>query len=351
MTAVTNSSGAATANPPPASRFLASAPAFAIVALVWLLIYIPALARPGLLDDADSIHAEAAREMVLNHNWVTLYINGVRYLEKAPLMYWTVATSYKLFGVGEWQTRLPLALGVLGLAWCAFIFGRRYYGVEAGFYAALILVTAPGLFVYTRFLIPDVLVAMWLTLGLYFFLIAYEQERPSRWLCWGIAVTIALDVLTKSLIGIVFPGLIIGVFLLLTGGLRKILKFHLVSSTLVFLAVAAPWHILAAIRSPAQPTGPEKGFLWFYFINEQFLRYLNKRIPRDYDKVPLLLFWALLLAWLIPWFVYMFPALGEIPRRFRDWRDHLDARARANLFCGIWAAAIMLFFSFSTRQE
>ncbi|HUJ33151.1 MAG TPA: glycosyltransferase family 39 protein [Candidatus Acidoferrum sp.] len=351
MTASQTTSAPATSLSRSPARFFASAPAFALVALVWLLIYIPALAQPGLLDDADSIHAEAAREMVLNHNWVTLYINGIRYLEKSPLMYWSVASSYKLFGVDEWQTRLPLALGVLGLAWCAFIFGRRYFGTQGGFYAALILVTAPGIYVYTRFLIPDVLVAMWLTLGLYFFLIAYEQERPSHWLCWGVAVTIALNVLTKSLIGIVFPGMIIGAFLLLTGGLRKILKFHLISSAVVFLIVAAPWHILAALRSPAQPSGPEKGFLWFYFVNEQFLRYLNKRVPYDYDKVPLLLFWALLLAWLVPWFVYLFPALGEIPRHFRAWRDGLDARARANLFCGIWAAVIMLFFSFSTRQE
>jgi 4-amino-4-deoxy-L-arabinose transferase-like glycosyltransferase len=322
-----------------------------IIGLAWLLIYIPTLARPGLLDDADSIHAEAAREMVLNHNWVTLHINGIRYLEKAPLMYWTVAESYKLFGVAEWQTRLPLALGVLGLAWCAFIFGRRFYGIEAGFYAALILVTAPGIFIYTRFLIPDVFVTMWLTLGLYLFLVGYEQEQPSRWLCWGIAVTMALGVLTKSLIGVVFPTLIIGAFLLLTGTMRRIRKFHPLSSALVFLAVAAPWHILAALRSPAQPTGPEKGFLWFYFVNEQFLRYLNKRVPYDYDKVPLLLFWALLLAWLIPWCAYLFPALREIPIRFRSWREGLDRRARTNLFCGIWAALIMLFFSFSTRQE
>ncbi len=339
------------ATPRASARFFSKISAFAMVALAWLLIYIPALSQPGLLDDADSIHAEAAREMVLNHNWVTLYINGIRYLEKSPLMYWTVAASYKLFGVGEWQTRLPLALAVLGLAWCAFIFGRRYLGAEAGFYAALILVTALGIFVYTRFLIPDVIVAMWLTLGLYLFLIAYEQQQPSRWLCWAIAVTIALNLLTKSLIGIVFPGMIIAAFLLVTGTLRKILKFHLISSTLVFLIVAAPWHILAAIRSPAQPSGPEKGFLWFYFINEQFLRYLNKRVPYDYDKVPLLVFWALLLAWLVPWCVYLFPALGEIPRRIRTWRGDLDSRARANLFFAIWAGVIMLFFSFSTRQE
>ena len=317
----------------------------------WLLIYVPGLSRPGLLDDADSIHAEAAREMVLNHNWVTLYINGIRYLEKAPLMYWAVAVSYKIFGVGEWQTRLPLALAVLGLAYCTFVFGRRYFGKETGFYAALVLITAPGIYVYTRFLIPDVVVAMWLTLGLYLFLRAYEMDQPSIWVCWGFAVTVALDVLTKSLIGIVFPGIIIFVFLLLVGDLKKLLKMHPISSTLVFLVVAAPWHILSALRSPAQPSGPERGFLWFYFINEQFLRYLNKRIPRDYDKVPLLLFWALLLVWLIPWFVFLFPALKQIPVRVRTWRDNLDARGRASLFLGVWAGVIMLFFSFSTRQE
>jgi 4-amino-4-deoxy-L-arabinose transferase-like glycosyltransferase len=325
--------------------------ALGVTLLTWFLIYIPGLSRPGLLDDADSIHAEAAREMVLNHNWVTLYINGIRYLEKAPLMYWAVAISYKIFGVGEWQTRLPLALAVLGLAYCSFLFGRRYFGREAGFYAALVLITAPGIYLYTRFLIPDVVVAMWLTLGLYLFLEAYQMDDPPLWMCSGFAITIALNVLTKSLIGIVFPGMIILAFLLLMGDLKKLLRMHPVSSVLVFLVVAAPWHILSAIRSPAQPSGPERGFLWFYFINEQFLRYIDKRIPRDYDKVSLPLFWALLLVWLIPWFVFLFPALKQIPVRVRTWRDNLDLRGRANLFLGVWVGVIMLFFSFSTRQE
>jgi 4-amino-4-deoxy-L-arabinose transferase-like glycosyltransferase len=333
------------------TKFLSRTTALCTIFAAWFLIYVPSLAQPGLLDDADSIHAEASREMLLNHNWVTLYINGIRYLEKAPLMYWAVALSYKLFGVGDWQTRLPLALAVLALTGGVFIFGRRYLGEEAGLYASLILITAPGIFIYTRFLIPDVIVALWLTLGLYLFRLAYEQDHPSRWVCWGIAITIALNVLTKSLIGIVFPAMIIFVFLLLAGNFKKLLKMHPWSSALAFLVVAAPWHILAAIRSPEQSSGPEKGFLWFYFVNEQFLRYLNKRIPRDYDKVPLLLFWALLFVWLIPWCIYLLPALKNIPGQVRDWRDRLDSRSRANLFFGIWAAVIMLFFSFSTRQE
>src|SRR3984885_1100498 len=238
-----------------------------MASLTLLLIYIPGLSSPGLLDDAEPIPSEGAPEMLFNQNLFFQAEDGIRYLEKAPLMYWSVATSYKLFGVGEWQTRLPLALAVLGLAWCAFLFGRRFLGKEGGFYSALILITAPGIYIYTRFLIPDVVVAMWLTLGLYLFLIAYEQDDPSRWICWGFAVTVALNVLTKSLIGIAFPGMIIFAFVLMTGGFKKLLKMHPVSSTLVFLVIAAPWHILSAIRSPGQPSGPERGFLWFYFIN------------------------------------------------------------------------------------
>src|SRR4029077_2894823 len=323
----------------------------AMILVPWLLIYVPVLSRPGLLDDADSVHAEASREMLLNNDWVTLHVNGIRYLEKAPLMYWAVAASFKLFGVGEWQGRLPLALSVLGVMWCAFLFGRRAFGSEGGLYAALIMGTAPGIYVFTRFMIPDVWVVVWLTASIYLFWIAYEQENPSRWVCWGLAVTVALNVLTKSLIGLAFPAMIIFVFLLITGELRKLAKLRLFSSAVVFLAVAVPWHILAAIRNPAEPTGPQKGFLWFYFWNEQFMRYLNKRVPYDYGKVPLLIFYGLLLLWIVPWCAFLLPALKEIPGRVRAWRTGLDQRQRANLLVGTWAVLIVAFFSFSSRQE
>ena len=331
--------------------FLSKASTLCIVIGAWFLAYVPGLFHPSLLDDADSVHAEAAREILLNHDWVTLYVDGIRYLAKAPLLYWLVAASYKVLGISEWQTRLPLALSVLVLAWISYLFARRFFGREAGFYAALITVTSPGLFVFTRFLIPEVIVAIFLTLGLYFFLVACEQENPSRWLCWGFAVTVALNVLTKSLIGLVFPVGIALSYLFLTGNLKKIWKLHPFSSTLVFLIVAVPWHALAAIRNPAQPTGPEKGFLWSYFVNEQFLRFLNKRIPHDYGKVPLLIFYGLLLLWILPWCAFLFPALRDIPVRIRAWREGLDHRARANLLLAIWAVVIVGFFSFSSRQE
>src|SRR3569623_831854 len=77
-----------------------------IISIFWAIIYLPGLFTPALLDDADSIHAEAAREIITRHDWTTLYIDGLRYLEKAPLLYWGMASSFKLFGVSEWSARL-----------------------------------------------------------------------------------------------------------------------------------------------------------------------------------------------------------------------------------------------------
>jgi 4-amino-4-deoxy-L-arabinose transferase-like glycosyltransferase len=321
----------------------------AVIGLLWVAIYLAGMFTPALLDDADSVHAEAAREMVLRHDWVTLHVNGIRYLEKAPLMYWGVAGSYSLFGVSDWSTRLPLMLGVLALLVATYVLGSQSYGARGGFYSALVLGTALGPYLFTRFLIPDILVGLWLALSFYFFLRTLKEYPPSRLSCWGLAVACALNVLTKGLIGLVFPVAVIGLYLILAGNLRHLLRMRLFSSTLIFFAVAAPWHILATLRNPDQ--GAVHGFLWFYFVNEHFLRYLNKRVPRDYDTVPLMIFWGLLLLWLLPWIVFLPQALKKVPVRWRELRSGLNARKQACLLFLLWAIVILLFFSFSTRQE
>src|SRR5208337_3730753 len=149
---------------------------------LWAVIYMAGLSRPPLLDDADTVHAEAAREMLLQHDWVTLHTNGIRYLEKAPLM-----------------------LGVLGLLLATYKLGRYVFGESGGLYAGVVLATSVGPYIFTRILIPDILIGLWLTIGYYFFLRSLEEEWPSRLACWGFAATCALNVLTKGLIGLVFP--------------------------------------------------------------------------------------------------------------------------------------------------
>src|SRR5216683_2804460 len=118
-------------SPPAATatrRYASSSLSRGLILLLWTAIYFAGIFTPPLLDDVDTVHAEAAREMVLRHDWVTLYTDGIRYLEKAPLMYWGVAASYELFGVKDWSTRLPLILGVLALLLTVYGLAKHAYG-------------------------------------------------------------------------------------------------------------------------------------------------------------------------------------------------------------------------------
>jgi len=117
----------------------------------------------------------------------------------------------------------------------------------------------------------------------------------------------------------------------------------------VFLAIAAPWHILAALANP--PAGEAKGFLWFYFVNEQFLRYIGKRVPPGYDTVPLLIFWVLTILWLAPRMMFLPQSIRNVPLRFRQWGGPMSLAQRAGLLFLVWALVVVGFFTFSTRQE
>ena len=216
---------------PPTPRPAIASSCFAL----WFFFYASfTLLTPPLLDDADSVHAEVAREMLVRHDWTTLYANGIRYLEKAPLLYWSMAASFKVFGVHTAAARLPLAFTVLALALAIEAFARRAFrSARAGLYAALILLSSFGIFIFTRITIPDAMVCLWLTLALLCYwspskrpatklgaprpdfrtwvlrLPPILRSRTPRCLCWGFAACCALNVLTKGLIGIVFPVLIV----------------------------------------------------------------------------------------------------------------------------------------------
>lgn len=321
--------------------------AYLALALVYVVGYLGSVFSPPLLDDADSTHAEAAREMFVTGDYVTLHINGVRYLEKAPLPYWLVAASYHIFGINEFSTRLPMALSVLLLGVLAVVWGRRAFGDRAGIYAGLFVYTSAGVFLFTRILIPDVLLSLLIAAALYFFLTALEPgARPWRWYA-GYAC-IALGVLTKGLIALAFPGGAAILYIMISGEWRRWREFRLGSGLLLFLIIAAPWHILAGLRNTGGANG--HGFFWFYFVNEHFLRFLGKRYPHDYNKLPWALYWSLHLVWLFPWSLY-FPAVIRTVVDLRKNGERADFARRTRLLCWVLAGLILVFFAISTNQE
>jgi 4-amino-4-deoxy-L-arabinose transferase-like glycosyltransferase len=340
----------------------------AIILLAWLVLQIGGLFTPGLLDDVDSIYTEIAREMLVRHDYVTPYINDVRFFDKPPLMYWMAAASMRVFGPHDWAARLPLALGTLALFFSVYALGLRLFRATSpahapdrgGFYAALALATSIGPYLYTRFYIPDILLALWMTLGVHLFLIALDRIREHRSTlapCIAFAAVMALNVLTKGLIGLVFPIGFVFCYLTLTRQLRLLARLHIVTSTVAFLAIAAPWHILAALRNPAIPLPPglglpsQGGWAWFYLYNEHIARFLGRRIPHDYGQVPIPLFWLLSALWIMPWTAFLFPAAIAHLRELRH-RAFLSARQHETaLSLTLWAAIVLGFFTLSSRQE
>jgi 4-amino-4-deoxy-L-arabinose transferase-like glycosyltransferase len=355
----------------PAENSFALSPlrAWTLLLLVFAAVHVAALWAPPLLDDADATHATAAQYMARSGDWVTLKVDGIRYLEKPPLPYWLAAADYHLFGFNVFATHLPLTLGVLGLAILAWAWGRRAYGERTAFYAALSILTSVGVFLFTRIFIPEVLLTLLLAFALYNFLIALEDRKPTRfYLTWA---ALALAMLAKGLVAPVFFFFAVVPYLLLTGDWRRWREFRLPSGILLFLAIAAPWHILAGLRNPGAghplgnipAPGNVHGFFYFYFINEQVLRFLGKRYPVDYNKLPFLLYWSLHLVWLFPWSIYLPVVLRQTWSTRTRWLRELQGarysaaarsalfRARSSWLLSIYAAVILLFFSLSTNQE
>ncbi|HEX3437776.1 MAG TPA: glycosyltransferase family 39 protein [Pseudacidobacterium sp.] len=318
---------------------------------LWLLLYGSfALVRPPLFDGDDAMHAEAAREILQTGDWITLHVNGVRFLEAPPLLPWSIAASLRIFGSHDWAARLPLALYSLALFLVVFVLGQRLFqSIPAGFYSSICLLTASGIFGFAHILLPEVMLCLWLSLAIYFFWKSLEESQPSLASSCGFAVCCALGVLTKGLIGVIFPLAIVFLYLFFTKNLRHILLWHPAVGSLLFLIVALPWHILAAVKNPGR--GSTHGFLWIYFVNGHFLRYLGRRVPHNYDSVPLWIFWLLLLIFIAPWCIFAIKALVRLRWAEVFRREELDQSQRALLLPAIWAAVVMVFFSFSFRQE
>ena len=320
--------------------------ALALLAIIFAVVYLGSLFSPPLLDDADSTHADAAREMLARSDYVTLHVNGIRYLEKAPLPYWLVAGSYRLFGVNEFAARLPTALSVLLLAWLGLAWGSRAFGERGGTYAGLLVLTCAGVYLFTRIFIPDVLLSLLIAASFYFLFTALELPA-NAWRWYAGYACVALAVLAKGLVALVFVGMPAVIYLAITGEWRRWREFRLLSGLALFLAIAAPWHVLAGLRN--------RGFFWFYFVNEHFLRFLGERYPKDYNKLPAALYWSLHLVWLFPWSFYL-PSL--VRNAIQDVKRHTGAEearppfaARTRLLCWIWAGLVLLFFAVSTNQE
>jgi len=271
-------------------------------------------------------YVEIPREMLESGDYITPRLNGLKYFEKPPLMYWIETIPLRLFGVQEWAMRLPLAILALFGCLLTYFFTQRFYDRRTGLWATGILGTSLLYNVLGRLITLDMGLSVFLTGTLFSFLTATEEQDPSKRRLWMFlaAFFAACAVLSKGLIGIVLPGMIIFFWLLLTNQWRLLQTLFLPSTFLFFMVFAAPWHVLVSLKNP--------GFFDFYFIHEHFDRYLTT-VHRRHQ--PLWFFTPVVLLGMLPWASLLPKSLMVSRKNPRE------------LFFLLWAVVPFVFFSIS----
>ena len=303
-----------------------------VIAVVGL--WFGTLGSRHLANPDEGRYAEIAREMVVSGDWVTPRLNGFKYFEKPPLQYWATAMAYRLFGEHEWTARLWTALTGMLSALAIFYAGGRLFGREAGFYAALVLLSS-FLFVLAGHINTlDMGVTCFMTLGLTGFLLAQQRTVSSREVRGWMHVTwasLGLSLLSKGLIGIVLPGAVLVIYSLLQHDVRLWKRLHLRSGIPLMLLIAAPWYVAVSLKNPE--------FARFFFVHEHLERFLTDAHGRSHpwwSYIPIVLVGAL------PW-VGLLP--GALARAWEPQDTEKSFQPRR--FLVIWVAFIFLFFSVS----
>jgi 4-amino-4-deoxy-L-arabinose transferase-like glycosyltransferase len=313
-----------------------------------LIVTLLGIGSYGLYEPHEGHFAMVGQEMVWRSDWITPHLNGSPYLNKPPFLYWLIAISTKIFGSTEFAARLPISfMGWVGII-IAWKWTRELWGINSSRVAALMLSVTLGWFIFTHQILIDVVLGTLLLSSNYFLWRLLSQ--PRSWLYWvGAYASLALCVLTKGLIGIVFP--LIGCLALIV--IRKdqkiIKRIKLYQGLLLVLAIALPWFIAVEQANP--------GFLHYFLINEHFDRLLDRRFPPDYEvaKISALGYLGITACWCFPWILFL-PSV--IKSSWKEWRrgflnnaSRLDSKNSDGIFLLAIAAIlpVVLFLPLSSR--
>lgn len=300
------------------------------------LFFILLGGRPLFVPD-EGRYAEIAREMIVSSDYITPTLNSIKYFEKPVLFYWLESAAIHIGGLNLWSIRSVNAL--LGLLGCLLTYGtaRKLYDRTTGFLAASLLGTSLLYFVMAHMISLDLPVAVFLSITLYAFLLGVQAPPGNirRNYLWGASAAAACAVLTKGLIGIVFPIMIVSAWIALTHEWKILKRLYLPSCILIFLLIAAPWHILVGQHNPE--------FFYFYFIKQHVLRYTTMKVGH---YQPVWFFIPYLIIGFFPWIVFVPQAFMNLfPRSLQQCREH-----KTELFFLLWALLIFIFFSFSKSK-
>jgi 4-amino-4-deoxy-L-arabinose transferase-like glycosyltransferase len=300
-----------------------------------------------LFDNNEGLYAEIPREMVLSGDYVLPHLNGVPYIEKPPLLYWLIALSYRWFGINEFAARLVPATAALLTGLTLMWFLWRLNARPVCLLAGAVWATSFGVVALARTVLFDMVLTFFLTVALVCCCI-WAMENGRTYLRVAYAA-LGLAVLTKGLVALALCGITVAAFCVVSetawplfsfarmrAAVRKLAGFPDPAGILLFLAIVVPWHVLVARR--------DRNFVWFYFVNEHLLRFINMRKPHDYHSGSLRHYLPWIIGYLFPWSVLLpFWLLKRCRRRNTPAEEFPHRAPRRFLWC--WFLAFLVFFS------
>lgn len=301
-------------------------------------IWLGTLGWRHLIPSDEGRYAEIAREMLTSGNWIVPRYNGYLYFEKPPLQMWGTSLIFYLFGLGEWQARLWSGItSLLGIFMVGYT-SLKTWGLKAGTISAIVLASSPMWILGGHFNSLDMGIAFFMCCALCSLLLAMEspiaspEEKKWMLICWG---SMALSVLSKGLIGIVLPGLVLITYSLTAREWGSWKRMHWLLGLSLFFLITAPWFIAISLQ--------HESFLRFFFIHEHFERFTTNEHQRT---APWHFFIELILVGFLPW-------LWEIPQSIseaiRDRKDPLST-FHPKWLCLVWVIVITAFFSYSQSK-
>ncbi|OYW81401.1 MAG: phospholipid carrier-dependent glycosyltransferase [Polynucleobacter sp. 32-46-5] len=305
-----------------------------ILVLIYGLLWFGTLNYRHLIPSDEGRYAEISREMLVTGDWVTPRYNGYKYFEKPPLQIWATATAFNLFGIGDWQARLWTALtGFLTILFVGFT-GARIYNARAGWIAALVLASSPMWVIGGHINSLDMGLSAFLVAALCSLLLAQTSRLQSgtrnwMWACWAL---MGLATLSKGVVGLAIPSMVFVVYSITAWDWKIWKRLYIISGTIVFLAITAPWFVLVAQRNPE--------FLEFFFIHEHLQRFTQTAHSRT---GPIYFFIPLLILGFLPWVAQIPGAIGQA------WQER-NRQFSSGWLLTCWFAVILGFFSLSQSK-
>ncbi len=305
------------------------------------VLFFTGLGQLPLLEPDEGRNAEVAREMVETGDWVTPHYNNLTYLDKPPVYFWMVASSFTLFGSSEWSARLPGALLGLATVLLAWLWGRRAEekgkgNGRRGVTAALILASTPFMMVFSRIVIFDMTLHFLVSLSLISFWFlqrsAFRSLRHTL-LFFG---SMGIATITKGPVGFLLPWLTVLAYLGFSGRLSELKRLRWAVGPAIFMAATLPWFLAVSWENPDFPR--------YAFWNESLMRFTTGSARRS---GPLYYYLPVFLFGFLPWSLFLVTGYAG---RLRAWRKLRDEENRNALFLLCWTAVVFVFFSISRSK-